>query len=90
MRAFNVIHCDTLQAQLRRALADVAARLGCDAIEARALWGQGDSTIVEKVETGAAEGDVARLKRMPWPQPLPPATRRSVPRPTPQRSTSRR
>jgi hypothetical protein len=54
------------KAELENMLRGVAARLGCIAIEARAMWDEGDSTVIFEAEAGAAEGDVQRLKKQPW------------------------
>lgn len=64
----KVVHSLTLQERCRWHLSMLCASLGCDAIEARAMWSAGDSTIVVQAEAGAAEGDVMRLKRMPRPE----------------------
>lgn len=63
----KVIHSTTLQDRLHHHLSVVCGILGCAAIEARAMWEAGDNTIVTQVATGAAEGDVMRLKRIPRP-----------------------
>ena len=67
MRAerIRVVHSETLRSRLNHHLALLCASLGCDAIEARALFSAGRQTIVEHGEAGAAEGDVMRLKRIP-------------------------
>lgn len=64
----RVVHSTTLKERCEYHLSMLCATLGCAAIEARAMWEAGDSTIVVQVEAGAAEGDVMRLKRMPRPQ----------------------
>jgi hypothetical protein len=63
----KVVHSTTLQDRCAYHLSMLCAVLGCDAIEARAMWSAGDSTIVVQAEAGAADGDVMRLKR--WPRP---------------------
>lgn len=63
----RVIHSTTLQDRLHHHMSVVCGILGCAAIEARAMWEAGESTIVEQAIAGAADGDVMRLKR--WPRP---------------------
>ena len=58
------VYNTTLKAQLERQLALVCASLGCSAIEARAMWDEGDHTLIGEAVAGAAEGDVMRLKRI--------------------------
>ncbi|WP_428668095.1 hypothetical protein [Reyranella sp.] len=66
-----MVHSETLRERLRVHLALLCANLGCDAIEARVLFSAGSSSIVEHAAAGAADGDVARLKRWPRPPELP-------------------
>lgn len=61
----KVVYTVTLRERLEHHLANVCAILGCDAIEARALWSAGDSTIIAEADAGAAEGDRMRLRRLP-------------------------
>jgi hypothetical protein len=68
--AGKVVHSTSLQSRATHHLSLLCAELGCDAIEARAMWSAGDSTIVVQVEAGAAEGDVMKLKRIPRPEPV--------------------
>lgn len=63
----KVVHSMTLQDRCAYHLSMLCGVLGCDAIEARAMWSAGDSTIVVQAVAGAAEGDVMRLQRMPRP-----------------------
>ena len=71
MPASRVVHSASLRERLRHHLALLCANLGCDAIEARALFSAGPHSIVEHATAGAAEGDVQRLKRIPRPKELP-------------------
>lgn len=66
----KVVHSLTLQERCAYHLSMLCGVLGCAAIEARAMWEAGDSTIVVQAEAGAAEGDVMRLKRIPRPAPV--------------------
>lgn len=50
---------------LQRHLAVVCGALGCVAIEARAMWEEGDSTIIGEAEAAACESDARRLRRIP-------------------------
>lgn len=63
----NAVHHRSLQQQAEHALGNLCAYLGCEAIEARAMYGSGDSTVVVHAVAGAAEGDKQRLLR--WPRP---------------------
>lgn len=59
------VYSTTMKAALERNLALLCANLGCLAIEARALWDDGESPpMVGEAVAGAAEGDVMRLKRI--------------------------
>lgn len=58
------VYSTTMKAALERNLAVMCAQLGCLAIEARALWEEGDVALVGEAVAGAAEGDVMRLKRI--------------------------
>jgi len=49
--------------RLERELGVIAGKLNCVAIQARAMWDEGDYTVILEAEAGAAEGDVQRLKR---------------------------
>lgn len=66
----RVVHSMTLQQRCEYHLSMLCGLLGANAIEARAMWEAGDSTIVVQAEAGAAEGDVMRLKRIPRPEPV--------------------
>lgn len=63
--AARIVHSATLQQRLAHHLALLCANLGCDAIEARALFVAGRNTKVEEATAGAADGDVMKLKRWP-------------------------
>lgn len=63
----KVVHSTTLQERAEYHLSMLCGVLGCAAIEARAMWTAGDSTVVVQATAGAADGDVMRLKR--WPRP---------------------
>lgn len=66
----KIAHSMTLQGRAEYHLSMLCGVLGCAAIEARAMWEAGDSTIVVQAVAGAAEGDVMRLQRMPRPTPV--------------------
>lgn len=66
----RVVHSMTLQDRCAWHLSMLCGVLGCDAIEARAMWSAGDSTIVVQAEAGAAEDDVMKLKRLPRREPV--------------------
>lgn len=59
------VYSVTLRQRLEYHMQIICGILGCDAIEARALWSAGGSTIIAEVAAGAAEGDVMRLQRLP-------------------------
>jgi hypothetical protein len=69
------VHNLSLQDQVEHGLALLCAQLGCAAIEARAMWTAGDSTVVAQAIAGAAEGDKMRLNRWPRPPAIPPGLR---------------
>lgn len=61
----RIVHSETLRTRLNLRLQVLCAELGIAAIEARALFAAGQSSIVEYGEAAAAEGDLQRLKRTP-------------------------
>jgi hypothetical protein len=60
----QLVRNPTLQARIEHHLALLCANLGCLAIEARAIWPAGDSTVIAEAVAGAAEGDVQFLQRL--------------------------
>jgi len=61
----SVVHSTTLKHRVAHHLSLLCGVLGCDAIEARVLWRDGRLLTLVEADAGAADGDVAKLRRIP-------------------------